>query len=171
MPPSLSPAQTVALNKAAFAEALANLERVIEAAAGPGAEKGLVKVGTELVNEIKRTLSKPGGGRTYVRRGRSGSGSVRHTASSPGAPPAVDTGRLRASINMKAGSEKGKPFVDVGTNVQYAPFLEFGTSRMQARPYMRTALAAITEKARGIIARSVTEAEGVAIRTMPRRTV
>lgn len=49
----------------------------------------------------------------------------------------VDTGRLRSSIN---------PFVDadglgggVGTNVHYAPHVEYGTIKMDAQPYLRPA--------------------------------
>jgi len=43
----------------------------------------------------------------------------------------VDTGRLRNSISTK----KEPNTVIVGTNVSYAPHVEFGTSKMSARPY------------------------------------
>lgn len=49
----------------------------------------------------------------------------------------VDTGRLRSSIFMR----KGEDFVEIGTNVHYAPHVEFGTSRMRAKPYLRPAIA------------------------------
>jgi len=42
---------------------------------------------------------------------------------------AVDTGRLRASMT----SQFGAGFGQVGTNVAYAPFVEFGTAKMEAR--------------------------------------
>ena len=55
----------------------------------------------------------------------------------------VDTGRLRASIgggSYRGGSypkgfgiEKGADFVRVGTNVEYAEFVEYGTYKMEAR--------------------------------------
>ncbi len=46
------------------------------------------------------------------------------------------TGNLRRSIH----SEVQDPMhVVVGTDVEYAPYLEFGTSRMPARPYLRPA--------------------------------
>jgi HK97 gp10 family phage protein len=51
----------------------------------------------------------------------------------------VDTGRLRASIS---GDVTGKQLV-VGTisaNTHYAAYVEFGTSRMGARPYLRPAM-------------------------------
>jgi HK97 gp10 family phage protein len=40
----------------------------------------------------------------------------------------VDTGRLRASITHRLEHDaNGQPVVFVGTNVKYAPFIEFGT--------------------------------------------
>lgn len=51
----------------------------------------------------------------------------------------VDTGRLRASIS---GDVKGKQLI-VGTisaDTHYAAYVEFGTSRMGARPYLRPAM-------------------------------
>lgn len=44
----------------------------------------------------------------------------------------VDTGRLRASIQ----SHPGHLETTVSTNVEYAPYVEFGTSRMRAQPYL-----------------------------------
>jgi HK97 gp10 family phage protein len=41
----------------------------------------------------------------------------------------VDTGRLRSSMTSELIGQMGK----VGTNVQYAPFVEFGTRYMEAR--------------------------------------
>ena len=45
---------------------------------------------------------------------------------------AVDTGRLRNSISHQNDSDT----VYVGTNVEYAPYIEMGTSKMAARPYL-----------------------------------
>lgn len=39
----------------------------------------------------------------------------------------VDTGRLRSSITHRLVIENGKPVVYVGTSVEYAPYIEFGT--------------------------------------------
>lgn len=51
----------------------------------------------------------------------------------------VDTGRLRNSItHAVAESEKA---VYIGTNVEYAPYVELGTSRQKAQPYLRPAAA------------------------------
>lgn len=53
--------------------------------------------------------------------------------SAPGSTPGVDIGALKNSINVKPVA----PFVQsINTGVDYDVYLEFGTSRMAARPYM-----------------------------------
>ena len=47
----------------------------------------------------------------------------------------VDTGRLRNSISHARDDNAAY----IGTNVEYAPYIELGTSRMKARPYLRPA--------------------------------
>ncbi len=54
----------------------------------------------------------------------------------------VDTGRLRASIVSALGEDGRGLFVDIGTDVTYAPYVELGTSRQAAQPYLRPALRA-----------------------------
>lgn len=49
----------------------------------------------------------------------------------------VDTGRLRGSI---ASEEKTPLLFEVGTNVEYATHVEFGTSKMAAHPYLEPAV-------------------------------
>lgn len=64
-----------------------------------------------------------------------------HRASAPGQPPAVDTGQLRASIQIDpSGLSQSMPTNRVGTNLVNARPLEYGTFRMAPRPYMRLAL-------------------------------
>ncbi len=77
---------------------------------------------------------------------------------------AIDTGRLRNSITWAIGGEKAnissysadrgegggtyegtapkrsEPAVYIGTNVEYAPWVEAGTSRMAKRPFLRPAV-------------------------------
>jgi len=53
----------------------------------------------------------------------------------------VDTGRLRASITFEDEMRSnGFLRLVVGSNVDYAPFVEFGTERQAAQPYLRPAL-------------------------------
>lgn len=49
----------------------------------------------------------------------------------------VDTGRLRNSITHAIDS--GEKAAYIGTNVEYGPYVEFGTSRQKEQPYLRPA--------------------------------
>ncbi len=49
---------------------------------------------------------------------------------------AVDTGRLRNSITHTSDEDTAY----VGTNVEYAAYVEYGTSKMAARPYLKPAV-------------------------------
>lgn len=49
----------------------------------------------------------------------------------------VDTGRLRNSINYAV--DMSEEAVYIGTNVEYAPYVELGTSRQRAQPFLRPA--------------------------------
>lgn len=68
--------------------------------------------------------------------------SAKQYATGTGGGPNVRTGRLRASITYQIGNDNQSPYVDIGTNVEYAIFVEEGTSRMHARPFLRPALEA-----------------------------
>lgn len=56
--------------------------------------------------------------------------------------PNVITGRLRGSITWRLGWDIAGPYADVGTAVFYAPFVELGTSKAPAYPFLRPALEA-----------------------------
>jgi len=53
------------------------------------------------------------------------------------------TGTLRRSIHTEDVSNTE---VRVGTDVEYAPYLEYGTKKMTARPYLRPAMDENREK-------------------------
>jgi len=72
-----------------------------------------------------------------------------HTPSAPGEPPAVVTGKLRASITkkVKKGIMGATSEVFIGIrggsepdSKNYGAFLEFGTKNMIQRPFLRPAL-------------------------------
>ena len=67
-------------------------------------------------------------GRKYRRGGKM------HTASAAGEYPATDTGNLAQNIfiNIDVGGLSGV----VESKANYSSFLEFGTSKMAARPFM-----------------------------------
>lgn len=52
----------------------------------------------------------------------------------------VDTGRLRASIASRVEIEDAKIVGIIGTNVEYAPDVEFGTYKQPAQPFLYPAL-------------------------------
>jgi hypothetical protein len=62
--------------------------------------------------------------------------SLRHQASAPGEPPKTDTGGLVSSIAIVLGSMKAQ----VGTGLDYGKYLEFGTTRMEPRPWLYPSL-------------------------------
>lgn len=61
-----------------------------------------------------------------------------HASGRPG--PNVKTGRLRSSITWRLGGGGIDLYADVGTAVFYAAFVELGTSRAPAYPYLRPSL-------------------------------
>jgi len=56
-----------------------------------------------------------------------------HRASAPGEAPASDTGNLVSKIIVK---QKSKNITNVESNANYSAFLEYGTSKMEPRPFM-----------------------------------
>lgn len=61
-----------------------------------------------------------------------------HVPSAPGEPPNADTHRLDRSIET---NQVAPLRVEVSANAPYAAALEFGTSKMAERPFMRPATA------------------------------
>lgn len=49
----------------------------------------------------------------------------------------VDTDKLRGSITYKVDADGNAVYI--GTNVEYAPYVELGTSRQKAQPFLRPA--------------------------------
>lgn len=60
---------------------------------------------------------------------------------------AVDTGRLRGSISHTTDEDTAY----IGTNVEYAPYVELGTRYMAARPFLRNAITNYTDEYKKII--------------------
>ena len=61
-----------------------------------------------------------------------------HKASAAGQPPATDTGFLASNIFLDIDSNGLG--ADIESRADYSLFLEFGTSKMAARPFMQPAL-------------------------------
>jgi HK97 gp10 family phage protein len=89
----------------------------------------------ELVAKLKRLASKatPAQARAALMAG----GLPIQTAAAQKAR--VRTGTLRRSIHTETGETSEGTVARVGTNVEYGPAQEFGTSRMSGQPYLRPA--------------------------------
>lgn len=143
-------------------------------------KKRLIAIGFAMARDIKKSM-RGYGEYSRIDTQQVVKGSLRqkgkrakyHYPSPPGGVPAVDTGRLRASITVNwsgsgfirgevqapalAEEGVGRPVTDlnsfivvVGTNVEYGGFLELGTSKMRARPYLRPILEKYREKIRNL---------------------
>ena len=60
----------------------------------------------------------------------------------------VDTGRLRNSITHQQYDDSTEV---IGTNVEYAPYVELGTVKMGARPFLRPAAEGHTAEYKNIL--------------------
>ena len=66
----------------------------------------------------------------------------------------VDTGRLRNSISHATDDEAAY----IGTNVEYAPYVELGTSKMTPRPFLKPAATEHTDEYKGLMEASLKNA-------------
>lgn len=110
----------------------------------------ITKSAIDIENEMKALVNTPGTGRLYTTRFRTiGTGATRkvipygtrppHRASAPDKPPAPDTKALGASIDT---THLDQGFAaEIGTGIEYARYLEFGTDRNAPRPFLRPAYA------------------------------
>ena len=123
-----------------------------------GIERGLKIVMVELQIELREKLSQVGTGAGYF-GGAKKLGFFR-TRSAPGEPPAVDTGTLRNSVQSKPQSVAGTGMTSIvltglvaGVNkdARIPRWLEYGTSRMKARPFIAPSLEAIRPSVAGTI--------------------
>jgi len=92
---------------------------------------------------LERLLSGPEGpvARDLARRAiRVESQAKLNASGRPG--PNVRTGRLRSSITWNLGRDEQGVYADVGSNVEYAAYVELGTDRAPPYPYLRPALSA-----------------------------
>ncbi|WP_454798586.1 HK97-gp10 family putative phage morphogenesis protein [Novosphingobium lindaniclasticum] len=76
----------------------------------------------------------------------------KHVASAPGQPPNNDTGTLAGNIET---NQTAPLVVEVSSNADYASALEFGTSKLAARPYMGPARDAKKKEVEQLVRRAV----------------
>lgn len=68
----------------------------------------------------------------------------------------IDTGRLRASITHNVMDDEKAVYI--GTNVEYAPYVELGTSKAPAYPFLRPAIQKHIEEYRDILEKRLKDA-------------
>lgn len=134
---------TVTFNEAAFIE--------LTSPEGPIA-RDLLRRAVNVESATKRLLSLPGTGRVYTTGFFTRGGVVHpigsrppHQASAPGAPPAVDTGSLRASIRHELVADGEELAAYVGSDLKTSVWLELGTRKIAPRPFLQPAVAAAIE--------------------------
>lgn len=100
--------------------------------------KQYITRGTRLVmNTAKKSIMSGGSGIEYSKYQPKRT----HRASAAGQPPANDTGFLVSQITMKVKSNRdGSVEGSIISAAPYSKALEFGTTTMQARPFMHPAL-------------------------------
>ena len=59
----------------------------------------------------------------------------------------VDTGRLRNSITHEVSDD----YVEIGSAVEYAPYVELGTVHMKAQPYLSPAVEGHVDEYKNIL--------------------
>ena len=124
-----------------------------------GIQRGLNVAMTKLQQEMRLTLNKKGTGVGY-RGGKKGKGYFRKR-SAPGQPPAQDTSHLINSVQTSVfRNESGRDFVSVfmtglvagkDKDARIPRWLEYGTSRMKARPFIAPSLEVIRPSVAGTI--------------------
>lgn len=107
----------------------------LENTVGKNVRSAYIAGGKLVESEAKKSIQNVSMG-TYVTRYREGGASKQHIAAAPNNAPNTDTGRLVSSINTEV--ESG--WVVVGTSLKYGGWLEFGTTKMNARPWLMPAL-------------------------------
>jgi len=113
---------------------IANLDKINKQAI----RKAFYYVGKDLVTVAKsEIMKKPKHGITY--RVSKGGRVVMHTASAPGESPANLTGNLKRGLDYEVQGSDEMIF-GVKDTVNYAGYLEDGTSKMKSRPYLITSI-------------------------------
>ncbi len=128
-------------NVAEMMKAVRNLDRV-----GDAIDSGIVDaldwLGTNSSTAMKGIISVP----VFPR-------------SLPGQPPRRETGRLQAGVGYSMVGGRGSRSVKVGAGgVKYAKYLEQGTSKMAARPFVAVSTRYHIARFRPVLVQSITQA-------------
>lgn len=115
--------------------------------AGDRLEKNMAVTTIFVRDKVKRKLNRGQPTRTF----RSGS-IIGLDPSRPGEPPKKITGQLQNSIRTKVIRSKRAIIGLVGTNLKKGRWLEFGTSKMKPRPFLRSTVSENRRKIGRVVA-------------------
>ena len=101
-------------------------------------DKGTFVTANEIRSYAIKSIAETSSGK-QVQRSKQGGGTYTHTAAAKGQAPNTDTGKLVASI---AAERVGDARYHIGSGLDYASWLEFGTKKMGARPWLNPAFRA-----------------------------
>lgn len=135
-----------AIDPAEFIEVLQTKKKKVVTELGKNIAKCCATIQREAQEEMRDTAIDVS--KTYGKKG--------HHPSLPGNPPAVDTGALRRSITYEVDENKLVGYV--GSTIKdppYGLYLEYGTSKMKPRPWLKPATEKSMEKIREIMAGAV----------------
>lgn len=111
-------------------------------------EETAIKIRNTIILSMQNTIKRGNSGDLRkTKKGLDGKRRKIHRPSMPGFPPAVDTGNLLRSIKMDVRSARGFE-VEVGSDIkkpEYPTFLELGTDKMAARPWLKPAVESNTK--------------------------
>lgn len=135
--------------QAALQELDVRLQRMIQAGVASTYESAgqLADAGKE---EVHRLIRHKGSYKEYYTK----DGKTR-TSSQPGEPPATEPGNTldNSIVSTRISRRNENPAkAAFGSTAKYAPHLEFGTAKMQPRPFMRPAREHVSRIAGGIVA-------------------
>lgn len=103
-------------------------------------------------NETKLLIGKKGSYKSYVKNGQ------QRMSSAPGQPPAAQRGEeLEPSIYQKVTSKANQnpATSEFGSTAPFAVTLEFGNSKLAARPFMLPARAKVAGRAEDVVVRNL----------------
>tara|TARA_R110001599_G_scaffold210877_4_gene408264 strand:+ start:9486 stop:9935 length:450 start_codon:yes stop_codon:yes gene_type:complete len=130
--------------------ALPKMHEDMEDAISLGIKQGMQKIGMHLTAIIKKDITKRSKGSV---KGMRYNPNRKVKISPSGTSPNNDTGALRSSILWQLMGNDDE--VLVGTTLNYGRFLEDGTRKMGARPYIKNNAESETEKMAEILTESI----------------
>lgn len=137
-----------------FSDYLSNVAPKIQSELGKTIGLCCEKVRSDIQDSMAHTPRDSS--KTYFKNNKT----IAHHPSMPGNPPAPDTGNLRESIRYEI-HEEGKEIYGVVGSTQkdpdYAVYTEYGTSKMQPRPWLRPAMNKNNEWIKKSIAKAVSD--------------